>query len=136
MSKIKPEAGVLKESLQSFQTAEAKITPQQAKKQVMIEGAINLKLLCDYVVSCAYGDIVLIISMLHDYISLLDEVMGDDVQYQAYYRKRFLHIADHLAEQIEYDYDAAIEKCRKNREKEDSRNIGGDAMELSVTGAR
>ena len=34
---------------------------EEAKKQVMIENAINIRLLCDYVVTCSYEDIVLII---------------------------------------------------------------------------
>ena len=29
---------------------------QEEEKKVMIEKAINLRLLCDYVVSCSYGD--------------------------------------------------------------------------------
>lgn len=85
-------------------------------KQVMIEKAINLKLLCDYVVSCSYGDIVLIICMLHDYVKMLDGIR-----------------ADQLAEQIEYDYDAAVEKCRKKQEKEEQdSDIGEEAMTLMV----
>lgn len=102
-------------------------------KTVMIEKAVNLKLLCDYVVSCSYGDIVLIICMLHDYVNMLDEIKGDDIQYQAYYRKKFIAMADRLAEQIEYDYDAALEKCRKKQEKEEQNSdIGEDAMVLAV----
>lgn len=102
-------------------------------KTVMIEKAINLKLLCDYVVSCSYGDIVLIICMLHDYVKMLDEIKGDDIQYQAYYRKKFITMADRLADQIEYDYDAAVEKCRKKNEKEEHNNdIGEEAMALAV----
>lgn len=102
-------------------------------KTVMIEKAVNLKLLCDYVVSCSYGDIVLIICMLHDYVNMLDEIKGDDIQYQAYYRKKFTAMADRLAEQIEYDYDAALEKCRKKQEKEErNSDIGEDAMVLAV----
>ena len=102
-------------------------------KTVMIEKAINLKLLCDYVVSCSYGDIVLIICMLHDYVKMLDEIKGDDIQYQAYYRKKFTTMADRLAEQIEYDYDAAVERCKKKQEKEErNSDIGEDAMVLAV----
>ena len=86
-------------------------------KTVMIEKAVNLKLLCDYVVSCSYGDIVLIICMLHDYVKMLDEIKGDDIQYQAYYRKKFTAMADRLAEQIEYDYDELSRGARKNRRK-------------------
>lgn len=102
-------------------------------KQVMIEKAINLKLVCDYVVSCSYGDIILIICMLHDYVKMLDEVRNDDIQWKAYYRNKFATMADRLARQINYDYDAAVEKCRKKREKEECNNdIGEDAMVLTV----
>jgi len=38
---------------------------KEAKKQVMIENAINIRLLCDYVVSCSYEDIILITQTSH-----------------------------------------------------------------------
>lgn len=102
---------------------------KEKDKQVMIEKAINLRLMCDYAVSCSYGDIVLIICMLHDYVKTLDESMGDDIQYQAYYRDKFIKIADKLAEQIEYDYDKAVEKCRKKQLKEErDSDIGEDGL--------
>ena len=105
---------------------------KEEMKQVMIENAINLKLLCDYVVSCSYGDIVLIICMLHDYVKMLDEIR-DDIQWKVYYRKKFIAMADRLAMQIDYDYDAAVEKCRKKQEKEDRySDVGEDAMTLAV----
>lgn len=103
------------------------------EKQVMIEKAINLRLMCDYVVSCSYGDIVLIICMLHDYVKMLDEVKADDIWYQAYYREKFVKIADRLSEQIGYDYEKAMEKCRKKQQKkESSSDIGEDGLTLSV----
>lgn len=106
---------------------------QEEEKKVMIEKAINLRLLCDYVVSCSYGDIVLLICMLHDYVKSLDELRTDDIVYQAYYREKFVKMADRLSEQIEYDYDKAVEKCRKKKqEKEYSSDVGGDAMALAV----
>lgn len=105
---------------------------REEQKQVMIEKAINLKLMCDYAVSCSYGDIVLIICMFRDYVKLLDERKGDDITYKAYYRKRFLHIADSLSEQIGYDYDAALEKCRKKQEKESNSDVGEEAMALAI----
>lgn len=80
---------------------------KEEQKQVMIEKAINLKLMCDYVVSCSYLDIVLIICMLRDYVQMVDEIRTDDIQWSAYYRDKFLKMADRLSEQIEYDYDAA-----------------------------
>lgn len=106
---------------------------KEEEKQVMIKKAINLRLMCDYVVSCSYGDVVLIICMLHDYVKMLDEQRDDDINYQAYYRKKFMDIADRLAEQIGYDYDAALEKCRmKLEQKERSSDVGEDAMTLAV----
>lgn len=120
-----------KSALRKAKAAE-EAAKRQADKKVMIEKVINLKLMCDYAVSCSYGDIVLIIAMLRDYVSLLDDIKQDDMQYMAYYRERFLHIAEHLSEQIGYDYDKAVEKCLKNKEKEDADDIGEEAMALAV----
>lgn len=106
---------------------------KEERKQVMIENAINLKTMCDYVVSCSYLDIVLIICMLKDYIQLIDERRADDIQWSAYYRGKFLNMADRLSRQIEYDYDAAKERCmKKQQKKENARDIGEDAMTLAV----
>ncbi len=111
---------------QFLHEVEESISPE-AEKQVMIEKAINLRLLCDYVVSCSYGDVVLIICMLHDYVK------ADDIQYQAYYRGKFVKMADRLAEQIGYDYDAAVEKCKKKLQKRESASdVGEDAMALAL----
>jgi hypothetical protein len=115
-----------------FQEVEKGMTKDELK-QVMIEKAKNLKLFCDYVVSCSYGDIVLIICMLHDYVKMMDKIKDDDIQWKAYYRNKFVTMADRLADQIEYDYDAAVEKCRKKQEKEDRySDVGEDAMVLAV----
>ena len=116
----------------SFLRKIEKSMSNEEMKQVMIEKAINLKLHCDYVVSCSYGDIVLIICMLHDYVKILDEIK-DDIQWEAYYRKKFIAMAERLAAQIDYDYDAAVEKCRKKQEKEEGHSdIGEEAMALAV----
>lgn len=99
----------------------------------MIEKAINLKLMCDYVVSCSYLDIVLIICMLRDYVQMVDEIRANDIQWSAYYRDKFLKMADRLSEQIEYDYDAAKERCLTKQQKEvDAGDIGEDALALAV----
>ena len=106
---------------------------KEEEKQVMIENAINLRLMCDYVVSCSYNDVVLIICMLHDYIKLLDEVKADDVFYQAYYRGVFTKMADRLAEQIEYDYEKQLEKCLKKMNAEEEKDdVGEDALILAT----
>ncbi len=105
---------------------------QDAEKQVMIEKAINLRLMCDYVVSCSYGDVVLIICMLRDYVKMLDEVRND-IQWEVYYREKFIKMADRLSEQIGYNYDAALEKCRKKLgQKERTSDVGGEAMALMI----
>lgn len=106
---------------------------KDAKKKVMIEKAICLRLMVDYVVTCSYGDIVLIIAMLRDYVRLCDEVRDGDIQYQTYYRGKFLDIADRLSNQIEYDYDEAYEKCQEKQKKEEKdSDVGADAIELAV----
>ena len=49
------------------------------------------------------------------------------------YRKKFLDMADRLATQIEYDYDAALEKCQKKWQKKEKENdIGEDALVLAL----
>lgn len=105
---------------------------KEEEKRVMIEKAINLKLMCDYVVSCSYGDIVLIICMLRDYVKMLDGTR-DDILWEAYYRQKFMKMADRLSEQIGYDYDATVEKCKKKMsQKEASGDVGEEAMTLAV----
>lgn len=101
---------------------------KEEQKQVMIEKAINLKLMCDYVVSCSYLDIVLIICMLRDYVQMVDEIRVDDIQWSAYYRDKFLKMADRLSEQIEYDYDAAKERCLTKRQREEDAGDVGEEM--------
>lgn len=116
---------------QLLQEVERELSKEE-EKQVMIEKAINLKLMCDYVVSCSYGDIVLIICMIHDYVKMLDKTRNT-IQWEVYYRDKFIKMADRLAKQIDYDYDAAVERCRKQQGKEgrDS-DIGEEAMALTV----
>lgn len=110
---------------------------KEEQKQVMIEKAINLKLMCDYVVSCSYLDIVLIICMLRDYVQMVDEIRADDIQWSAYYRDKFLKMADRLSEQIEYDYDAAKERCLTKRQREeDAGDVGEEAMALALKYAK
>lgn len=122
---------------QLLHETERKLSKEE-EKQVMIEKAINLRLMCDYAVSCSYLDVVLIICMLHDYVKTLDELRADDIQYQAYYRKKFMDMADRLAEQIEYDYEKQLEKCQKKiMKKESNSDIGEDSFVLAVKrGAR
>ncbi len=94
--------------------------------QAAIEGAINVRTMRDYVVSCSYNDLVLIICMLHDYVRALDKIKSEDLQYRSYYRKVFSDMEARLSKQIGYDYDKAAEKCRKKREKRGADNDVGE----------
>ncbi len=105
---------------------------QEADRQVEVEHCINIKTLRDFKVSCSYGDMVFIICILKDYLKIIAEKEG---HIWDYYRDRFAKLADKLAEQIGYDYEKQLEKCRKKMEGKESRsNIGEDAMALAVNG--
>ena len=108
-----------------------KDTEGQAHKRADITGVINLKThpISYHDVSLAYGDLVLIVAMLRDYVRTLDELRGDDIQYQTYYRNKFMRIAQRIEEQTGYSYDAAVKKCNK---KEKDSDIGEDAMLLML----
>lgn len=105
---------------------------QEADRQVEVEHCINIKTLCDFKVSCSYGDTVFIICILKDYLKIIAEKEG---HIWDYYRDRFAKLADKLAEQIGYDYEKQLEKCQKKMDGRENRsNIGEDAMALAVNG--
>lgn len=105
-------------------------TKSEADRKVEIEHCINIKTLKDFKVSCSYQDIVFIICILKDYLKILADKEG--VMWD-YYRERFAKLADRLSEQIEYDYEAQMEKClKKMGAKESNSDIGEDAMALAV----
>ncbi len=125
----------LKSLLQSLNENEGKLSKKDKEKRVMVEKAINLRLMCDYVVSCSYGDIVLVICMLHDYVKMLDETRGNEITWQFYYRERFIKMADKLSRQIGYNYGLAAEKCNKKiGQKQKCNDVGEDAMMMAVKG--
>lgn len=108
-------------------------TLEQKDEPVEIKGAINIKTLKQFEVTCSYGDIVLIISMLRDYVKGLDEVKQGNIDWEVYYRNKFLKMADRLSEQIGYDYDKALEKCLKKVEKAaKDDDIGEEALVLAL----
>lgn len=102
------------------------------QEKVAIEGIVNLKTMpiSDYKVHLCYGDLKLIVAMIEDYIQGLDVIKADSIDWNAYYRKKFKDISTRIQEQIEYDYDKAMEKCRKTRA--DNSDIGEDAMALMI----
>ena len=111
--------------------------PEELKEaEVNIENVVNVERghLKRYSVSLAYGDVVLIIGMLMDYVQILDQVRGDDVIYGAYYRKKFLKIAERLEEQIGYSWEEALKKCSKlaKKSRESESDVGEEAMALML----
>ena len=110
--------------------AESGIQKEEADKQVKVEHCINIKTLCDYEVSCSYGDMVFVICILKDYLKLIAEKEG---HIWDYYRVRFTKLADKLSAQIGYDYEKQLEKSRKKLEAIEKQNdIGEDAIALAV----
>ncbi len=111
------------------------------ESQVDIEGALNVKKMpiSEYKVRMAYGDLTLIIAVLHDEEKLIEKELGEGKHLPGYpqalweyYKDKFKVLADKISEQIEYDYYAQKAKCEKKAtQKQSSSDIGGDAMELA-----
>ncbi len=106
--------------------------------QVPIEGIVNTKTtpMSHYKVSLAYGDMRLIVAILRDYVKGCDKLKEfgklpcNEIEYDVYYRNKFMQIANRISEQIEYDYDAQLKKCLKKLEKVDNSDIGEEALAL------
>lgn len=100
-------------------------------REVNINGVINPKVSMEELeVRLSYGDLVLIVSMIRDYVKGLDNLKQEDIQWQVYYRNKFMQMAEKISEQLEYDYDKALEKCLKKRKNES--DVGKDALILAL----
>ena len=75
-------------------------------------------------ISLSYYNIVFVICMLRDDLTWQDKAPCG--------QEKMRSLADLLSKQIGYDYDAAMEKCRKKADKEDKDDIGEEAMALMV----
>lgn len=90
-------------------------------------------------VKTCYGDVVKIVNALRDYAKLL-ELVCDEWELAGFHRatyeyqaEKLRQIADKLQCGIGYDYDAAVRKCQKLREKKPrNADVGEDAMVLAV----
>lgn len=113
---------------------------ETTQEEVEIEGVVNLKTspISHYKCSLAYGDLTLIIAILRDYVKGFDKMLeeGDlpinEIEYEAFYRNKFLKIADKISEQIEYDYDKQFQKCIKKARKAGNSDVGEDALVLAL----
>lgn len=116
------------------------LTKDVSDEDVPIEGAVNLKSrpISEFKVRLAYGELTLIIAMIRDYIRELDTRLENgtlnmnEVEYQYYYRPKFLAMADRISQQINYDYDKQVEKCKKKMLKGSSNSdVGEEALALT-----
>ena len=90
-------------------------------------------------ISTCYGDICKIVNALRDYSRLLEmvcdqwELQGWQRAVYEYHARKLREISQKYQAGIHYDYDAAVEKCRKKREKQQREDdVGGEAIELAV----
>ncbi len=109
------------------------VMQQEAPEELVeIKGAINTKSypISEHEVRLAYGDLVLIVAMVEDYVKGLDEIKQDDILWNSYYHDKFKKISENIQEQIDYDYEKAKEKCLKKKEK--ASDVGEEALVLAV----
>lgn len=96
-------------------------------------------------IKTCYGDICKIVNALRDYARML-RMTCDEWNLQGFHRATYEHHADVLEKiskkyqaGIGYDYDAAVEKCRRKAERKHQRqedDVGEDAMVLAVRKGR
>ena len=89
-----------------------------------------------------YGDIYKTVNALRDYVRLLEsvcdqwELTGFHRATYEYHAEKLRKIADKLQAGIGYDYDKAVERCKKKRAKKShSSDVGEDALLLTVRAA-
>ena len=89
-----------------------------------------------------YRDIYKTVNALRDYVRLLEsvcdqwELTGFHRATYEYHAEKLRKIADKLQAGIGYDYDKAVERCKKKRAKKShSSDVGEDALLLTVQAA-
>lgn len=105
----------------------------------------NLKSQCYQGIHVSEGDVYVIINAMADYADILMEsiaLSGGKLGYKEAFcevhANRCRKISMQLQEQVGYNREEAIEKCRKNHryyggnEKEDSGDVGEEAMYLAL----
>lgn len=103
----------------------------------------NLKSRCYQGIHTCEGDLIIVCNAMADYADILMEFIQQtkyDEYSKAFYEihaERCQKISQKLQKQIGYDRDAAIERCRKKKnKKEPEKDIGEDAMVMMVKRAR
>lgn len=109
-------------------------------EEVSIEGAVNTRSrpISEFKVRLAYGELTLIVAMLRDYVKELDKRLDDGtiginpLEYEVYYRPKFMNMAERISKQINYNYDEQLEKCLKKMEKHNNSDVGEEALALAA----
>ncbi len=103
----------------------------------------NLKSRCYQGIHTCEGDLIIICNAMSDYADILMEFIKQseyDGYSKAFYEvhaERCRKISQKLQEQIGYDRDAAIERCRKKKSREEPEDdIGENALVMMVKKAR
>lgn len=97
----------------------------------------------DHEIRTCYGDIYKTVNALRDYSKLLAMVCdtwdlhGFHRANYEFHAEKLLEIADKLQAGIGYDYDAAVERCEKQKtEKHCDDDVGGEALEMGILKTR
>lgn len=85
---------------------------------------IQTRPICDYEITSTYRDIFIIINMLDDYVSILEQKENRSF-YTNYMIEQFKRISFSLSEQIQLDKEKMYRRCS---ERLDSGNVGEDAL--------
>lgn len=82
------------------------------------------------------GDLYIIVNALYDYAGILERVAAQQASYQKelylLHAARCRKIAGKFSEQMGYDYDKALERCRKRRDKGSDDDTGFDGLEAAI----
>lgn len=117
---------------------------ERAEKENILVQFYNLKAGCYQGFHTCEGDVLVVINAMADYADLLMEFIkqSDFEEYtKAFYEihvQRCRKISEKLQEQIGYDRNAAIEKCRAKRkhQEEDNDDVGEEALLIAVKRAK
>ncbi len=111
--------------------------PCSWEDEVSIE-YLNMSTFKDATIRSCYGDLFIICNALDDYASQIDKFrIENDLEGLAeanylYHADRCKKISNKIADQIGYDKIKTLEKCRKKYQKEDTSDIGEDALVLAI----
>lgn len=100
-------------------------TPENS---VRITGAVNVQArpICDYEIASTYRDIFLIVNMIDDYVSVLEQEETRNY-YVDYMIEQYKRISKSLSEQIQMDKEKMYLRCKKRLES-NTQNVGEDAL--------